>query len=130
MATHTGSEGTVKVGANAVAEIRSFSLEESGETIETSTMGDSARTYVAGLKTFTGTIECFWDETDTNGQGALTVGSEITINVYPEGDTAGDTYYTGTAIVTGASISSSFDGMVERSFSIQGSGALSASTVA
>lgn len=130
MATHTGSEGTVKVGANAVAEIRSFSLEESGETIETTSMGDAARTYVAGLKTFTGTIECFWDETDTTGQGALTVGSEITINVYPEGDTSGDTYYTGTAIVTGASLSSSFDGMVERSFSIQGSGALTTSTVA
>lgn len=130
MATHTGSEGTVKVGANAVAEIRSFSLEESGETIETTSMGDAARTYVAGLKTFTGTIECFWDETDTTGQGALTVGSEITINVYPEGDTSGDTYYTGTAIVTGASLSSSFDGMVERSFSIQGSGALTESTVA
>ena len=130
MATHTGSEGTVKVGANAVAEIRSFTLEESGETIETTSMGDAARTYVAGLKTFTGSIECFWDETDTNGQGALSVGSEITINVYPEGDTSGDTYYTGTAIVTGASISSTFDGMVERSFSIQGSGALTESTVA
>ena len=38
MATHTGSEGTVKVGANAVAEIRSFSLEESGEVIETTTI--------------------------------------------------------------------------------------------
>lgn len=129
MATHTGSEGTVKVGANAVAEIRSFSLEESGETIETTSMGDASRTFVAGLKTFTGTIECFWDETDSTGQGALTVGSEITINVYPEGDTSGDTYYTGTAIVTGASLSSSFDGMVERSFSIQGSGALTADTV-
>ena len=129
MATHTGSEGTVKVGANAVAEIRSFSLEESGETIETTSMGDASRTFVAGLKTFTGTIECFWDETDSTGQGALTVGSEITINVYPEGDTSGDTYYTGTAIVTGASLSSSFDGMVERSFSIQGSDALTADTV-
>ena len=28
MATHAGSEGTVKSGANAIAEIRSFSLEE------------------------------------------------------------------------------------------------------
>ena len=33
MATHTGVEGTVKVGANAIAEIRSFSVEETGDVI-------------------------------------------------------------------------------------------------
>ena len=34
MATHKGSEGTVKVGSNAVAEIRSYSIEESADTLE------------------------------------------------------------------------------------------------
>ncbi|MFP6697076.1 MAG: hypothetical protein VCF08_09260 [Alphaproteobacteria bacterium] len=28
MANHTGSEGTVKVGSNTIAEIRSFSIDE------------------------------------------------------------------------------------------------------
>jgi hypothetical protein len=129
MATHTGSEGTVKIGVNVIAEIRSFSLEESGEVLETTTMGDVSRTYVPSLRTFTGTVECYWDETDTNGQGALTVGAEITLNLYPEGETAGDTYYTGSAIVTGSSLNSSFDGMVERSITVQGTGALTTSTV-
>ena len=53
MATHTGSEGTVKVGANAIAEIRSFSLEETADTLEDTTMGDTARTYKSSLTTFT-----------------------------------------------------------------------------
>ncbi len=44
MATHTGSEGTVKVGANAIAEIRSYSLEETADTAEDTSMGDSYRT--------------------------------------------------------------------------------------
>ena len=100
MATHKGSEGTVKVGANAVAEIRSYSLEESADTLEDTSMGDSARTYKSSLTSFSGSLDVFWDETDTNGQGALTIGSEVTLNVYPEGDTSGDTYYAGTAIVT------------------------------
>ena len=39
MANHAGSEGTVKVGANAVAEIRSFNVDQSGDTIEDTTMG-------------------------------------------------------------------------------------------
>ena len=129
MATHAGSEGTVKSGANDIAEIRSFSLEESADTIEDTTMGDTSRTYLTGLKTFTGSVECFWDETDTNGQVSFAVGSSVTLAVYPEGATSGDTYYSGTAIVTGRTITSSFDGMVEASFTLQGSGALTAATV-
>ena len=129
MATHKGSEGTVKVGSNAVAEIKSYSIEESADTLEDTSMGDSARTYKPSLSNFSGSLDVFWDETDTNGQGALSIGSEVTLNVYPEGDTAGDTYYTGSAIVTGVSRSASFDGLVEASISVQGNGALTTSTV-
>jgi predicted secreted protein len=129
MATHTGSEGTVKSGANAIAEIRSYTISETGDTIEDSSMGDSSRTYKAGLKTFTASVECFWDETDTTGQGSFDVGSTVTLNVYPEGATTGDIYYTGSAIVTGKTVNATFDGMVEASFTLQGTGALSESTV-
>jgi hypothetical protein len=129
MATHTGSEGTVKVGSNAIAEIRSYSLEETADTLEDTSMGDGARTYKPSLKTFTGTVDVFWDETDTTGQGALTNGAEITLAVYPEGDASGDTYYSGSAIVTGVSRTASFDGMVEASISVQGTGDLTATTV-
>ena len=129
MAVHKGSEGTVKVGANAIAEIRSYSLEESADTLETTSMGDTARTYLPSLSTFSGSIDVYWDETDTTGQGALTIGAEITLNVYPEGDTSGDTYYTGSAIVTGVTRNGSFDGMVEASISVQGTGARTSATV-
>lgn len=128
MATHAGSEGTVKVGANAIAEIRSFSVSETADTIEDTTMGDAARTYKPSLKSFNGSLDVYWDETDTNGQGALTVGSEVTIGFYPEGATTGDKYYTGSAIVTGLTVNSSFDGMVEASITIQGTGTLTLST--
>jgi predicted secreted protein len=129
MATHAGSEGTVKVGSNAIAEIRSFSIEETADTIEDTSMGDSARTYKPSLTSFSGSIDVFWDESDTTGQGALTIGAEVTLNLYPEGDTTGDTYLGGSAIVTGRSVSSSFDGLVEMSISVQGNGALTQTTV-
>lgn len=129
MATHAGSEGTVKVGANAILEIRSFSVEETGDTIDDSTMGDTARTFIAGLKTFTASVDCLWDELNTTGQGALTVGSTVTLNLYPEGAVTGDVYYTGSAIVTSRNLNSSYDGLVEISFSCQGTGALSTATV-
>ena len=129
MATHKGSEGTVKVGSNAVAEIRSYSIEESADTLEDTSMGDSARTYKPSLTSFSGSLDVFWDELDTSGQGALSIGSEVTLNVFPEGDATGDTYYTGSAIVTGVSRTASFDGLVEASISVQGNGALTESTV-
>jgi hypothetical protein len=129
MAVHKGSEGTVKVGSNAIANIRSYSIEESADTLEQTVMGNTSRAYVASLSTFSGSVDVYWDETDTSGQGALTIGAEVTLNFYPEGDTAGDTYYTGTAIVTGVTRTASFDGNIEASISVQGDGALSETTV-
>lgn len=129
MATHTGSEGTVKVGANAIAEIRSYSVEETADTTEDTTMGDSYRTHKTTLKSWSGSVDVFWDETDTNGQVALVVGAEVTANFYPEGSTTGDAYLTGTAIVTGKTISAAFDGMVEATITLQGTGALTTGTV-
>ena len=129
MATHTGSEGTVKVGSNAIAEIRSFSIEEQADTLEDTSMGNTARTYKSSLTSFSGSVDVLWDETDSSGQGALTIGAEVTLNLYPEGDAASDTYLTGSAIVTGRSISSSYDGLVEMSITVQGNGALTTTTV-
>lgn len=129
MANHKGSEGVVKVGSNTVAEVKDWSLTQSSDTVEDTAMGDSARTYKPSLTSASGSISCFWDEADTTGQGAMTAGSEVTLNLYPEGDTSGDTYYTLSAIITEEGASASFDGMVEATFSFQANGAVTASTV-
>ena len=128
MATHAGSEGLVKVGGNTLAEVRSFTLDISGEVIEDTSMGDSFRSYKAGLGSYTASVECFFDETDA-AQGALDVGSSLTLELYPEGAASGDTYFTGTVIVTGKSVTSSFDGMVEVAFTAQGTGGITETTV-
>jgi hypothetical protein len=130
MATHTGSEGTVRVGAtNAVLEIRSYSVEETADTVEDSSMGDSYRSFKTTLKGWSGSVDVFWDELDTTGQGALVPGSEVNVRFYPEGTTTGDIYYTGQAIVTGKTITGSFDGMVESTITVQGTGALTSAAV-
>jgi len=130
MANHKGSEGTIKVGSSAISEIRSWSLDHSADTIEDTSMGDASRTRQAGLKSWSGSVECYWDETDTDGQQALDAGSEVTLNLYPEGATSADTYFTGSALVTSVSRSGSLDGMVEATFSFEGNGDLTESTVA
>ncbi len=129
MATHVGTSGVVKVGANAVAEVIGFNIDETNDTVEDTTLTDTAKSYLVLRKDATGTIECHWDETDTNGQEALDVGSSVTLNLYPEGADSGDAYYTGTAIVTGASVAVTIDGVISRTFNVQFSGGVSHTTV-
>ena len=132
MATHTGTDGTDRVGLNAIAEIRSYSVEETSDTAEDTSMGDSYRTFKTTLKGWTGSVDVFWDETDTNGQNLLVPGAEVTVNFFPEGATAGQSerYYSGSAIVTGKTVTGSFDGMVESTITLQGNGTLSFLTLA
>lgn len=132
MATHTGSEGTVKVGSNAIGEVRSFTLNITGETIEDTALGDTARSYKAGLTDGTASVEMFFDEdalSGSTGQGELDVGSSITLNLYPAGDTVGTTFYSGTALITGKTVTGSFDGMVEMSCEVQFTGGITQADV-
>jgi predicted secreted protein len=130
MANHTGSEGLVKVGGtNTVAEVRSWSISHESETIEDTAMGDSFRSHKAGMQTWSATCDVFWDETDTNGQVAMSPGTSLTVAFYPEGADSGDTYYTGTALITSVERSAELDGMVEASISLQGVGGITAATV-
>ena len=129
MATHTGSQGTVKVGSNAIAELKSWTLDQSQDTVETTKLGDTVKTFSATQSRSSGTMDCFWDETDTNGQVACSIGATVTLNLYPEGATSGDTYYTGSAIITSIGVSQTHDGIVERSIGFQVTGAVTIGTV-
>ena len=129
MAVHKGSEGTVKVGSNTVAEITGFSFDETADTIETTALSNSARSYVADYVTFSGTVDCMWDETDTSGQGAMSVGSTVTLNLYPKGGASSATYYTGSAVITSISRANAMGSVVTASFSFQGANALASATV-
>ena len=129
MATHVGTAGVVKIGTNAVAEVVGFNVDETHDTVEDTSLTDTAKTYLALRKDATGTIECHWDETDTTGQEALDVGSSVTLNLYPEGADSGDAYYTGTALVTGASVAVTMEGTISRTFNVQFSGGVTHTTV-
>ena len=125
MATYTGQNGVLKLDTVAVAELRSFSIETSTETIENTTMTDSSRTYVPGLETFSGTADVFFDDAHHDDIAALNGGAAaVALEAYPGGVTVGYPKLTGNIIVTGYSISSSLDGMVEASISFQGTGDL------
>jgi len=129
MATHTGSSGLVKVGTNTIAEVRSFTLDTTAELLEDTTLTDTSKTFQVGKKGATASVECFWDETDSNGQIAIAEGSQVALNLYPEGADSGDYYYSGTWLITANSTSTPTDGMIEATFSATLTGALTRGTV-
>ena len=128
MATFKGNDGSVLIGTDVMAEVISFSLDETADTIEDTVMGDTAKTYVASFKDFTGTVETYFDDTDT-AHNSCTAGSTITLNLQMEGNTTGDHKLTGSAIVTSRSIGVSSDGIVTATYSFQGTGGLTETTV-
>ena len=132
MGTHWGNEGQVKVGANTVAEVTEFEFTQSVAPVEDTTMGDSWKSHIpgSGIKEWSGSLTCHWDETDTNGQETLVVGASVTLNLHPEGSQSTDKYYTGLASITEVKITTKMDGdTIKRSFSFMGNGALTLSTV-
>ena len=128
MATHTGLNGVVKIGSNTVGEVTSFTLSQTQDTVEDTSLTDSMKSYKALRGDATATVECHFDNDDT-AQELLLVGNTATLELYPEGADSGDEYFTGTAIVTGNDVSVSMDGITSRTFSFQFTGGVSTATV-
>ena len=137
MAILTGNNGAISINGVAVAAVRNFSLEMSEDTIETTTMGTDVRTYVAGLSTFSGSADIYFDnsdfdtnETTFNPTAGLVGASGVAGKFYVDyvSGAGSDNAFTGNIIVTGYTVNASFDGMVEASISFQGTGALTYTT--
>ena len=127
MAVHHGKEGEVVVGGTAVGELVSFTLETTGDVVESTKMSDSAKSFIAGRTSFSGTLEMHFDETDS-GQTSLTAGASVTFKLLPEGSSSGDRKFEGAGIVTGMSVSQPLDGIVSRTVTFQGTDALTIGT--
>ena len=127
MAVHHGKEGQVAIGGTAVGELTSFTLETTGYVVESTKMEDGAKSFIAGRTSFSGTLEMHFDETDS-GQTQLTAGSSLTFKLLPEGSSSGDRKFEGAGIVTGMSVNQPLDGVVARSVTFQGTGALTIGT--
>jgi hypothetical protein len=119
MATISGNDGTVYIATQAVGEVKSFSYDDTCDTMEDTAMGDSAKSYMAGHLDGSGSVECHMDEDDA-GQEDIVVGTSVALKLRPSGTGAGNDEYTGTVLVTGKSISQSLSDVVSTTFSFTG----------
>lgn len=115
MATKTGNSGVVTVGGTAVAELKSWTFDENAEQIDDTAMGDSFKTSKSGLPTASGTIECHYDASDAT-QESLSPGTEVSLVLYPEGNSSGLPRISLTAQITGRTRSGAIDAIMPRTF--------------
>ena len=109
-----------------IASTKSWSLELSLDTLETTALGDEWKKYIAGLKEWNASCEGdYVIHTDTTGQKALQdaylSGTEVTIELYVDSSN----YYTGKAYISSLSIEDPVDDVVSFSCEFTGTGALS-----
>lgn len=149
MAVLAGNDGAIEINGINVLAIRNFSIDMTSDTIETTTMGNNTRTYIKGLSSFSGSADVYFDpNTATTGfdaaettfnpanpssiVGAAGVSAKFYIakNYEPSSGGTADHVFTPSTgiIVTGYTVKSSMDGMVEASISFQGTGSVAFDT--
>ena len=134
MAILTGNNGRVLIDnaggtLTQVLAVRTFSVELTADTIETSTMGVDVRTYLRGMSTWSGSADVYFDDANYTGGASVIAALNPTALAVGGGTTTIELYLDGTAdkfagevIITGFTVNSSLDGMAEASLSFQGSG--------
>ncbi|MBP7001716.1 hypothetical protein [Amaricoccus sp.] len=128
MAYHIGKNGAVKIGANTVAAVQSWSLDIQTETVKGWGMGEAWTTSETLMQSWSGNVECYLDPED-EGQAALIPGAIVAIEFYPHSTAEGATYYSGNAIISGRPISAPKGDFVTITFNFEGQGALATDTV-
>ena len=132
---YAGTSGVAKfdVGGSAtsIASVISFTLTNTGDVIETTAMGTTARTYVPGLTNATTSMSLYFVDGDS-AQAALQTSpgsAAATIELYPSGDGSTGQKLSGEMIVTSFEISAANDGAVTAEVSGQITGALTITTL-
>ena len=121
MARLSGKAGAVNVATADVAGIKSWTLDYSYDALEGTGFDSSGhRAYTVGIDGWSGTFEGF------KNAAPLTIGSEVAL-ILEESETTTQRFY-GQAIITDFSANNAVDGLVEYSYTYQGTDLLNIAT--
>lgn len=121
-----GSDGVIKVGSGfaVLGQIQNWSLDVKADVLEGYSMGDGWKTAKSGVKSWSGSVECYFDTADA-GQAELAAGASVEVHLYPAGEATGNGYFSGSAVVSSVPVSAEKDGFVLRTVHFKGAGELS-----
>lgn len=128
MANYQGNNGTVKIKSGsdtltAVADVRSWSITVTRDTVESTVMGDDFRTYLKGLQSWSGSMEIVYNDSEnTIVETAINPDTDAAVQVEFYADSANSTTakFVGTVIVTSFSATNTYDGLMTATVEFQG----------
>lgn len=123
-----GREGVLKISALTVVQFRSYGLSRESATTDGSVIGDEWDVNKATTKKWGMNAATWWDPADP-GLNALTIGSTVTVDLYPQGIGSSAKFYRGAGIVTGLNLDGERTGLVGDALTMLGTGPLSTLTV-
>lgn len=115
---------------SVLGSVRSWSLDESVETVDATVMNASASGFIfrdtlPTFKTWTATVDFIYDPADSaQFDTDFVAGTTLNIAVYPTGDLASQKVFGGYSLVTSISRSASYDGLIECSATFEGKATL------
>ena len=116
MAARAGFGGIITFSGLTVG-VKTWTRDEVADALETTTLADGQnRTYIAGLKSFTGSMEANWDSANT-----VAVGDSGVCTFQYGNNTDSDS---GTILITGINRENAYDGVISAGITFQGTGAL------
>lgn len=139
---YTGRDGVMQLAGTTLAKVASFSVQSSLETLETTTLGDSVRSYSPGIAGYSGSATLLYYKDDSNVVNTTDLLNKL-IKTGTDGVSSGDTveltfrWVDGsdnndiklTAYITSASIGAATGDIVRAEVSFQGTGALSTASI-
>lgn len=130
MARIHGKGGEITIdSSNAVGHIQNWTLDVQGKTDEAYSMGDDWTDNEVTYKSASGNFEVYMDDSDA-GQIACEVGGQVAMNLYPDTNTSGKKYRTGTVKITAIQENGNKDGFVSRTINwVNTSGGITEQTV-
>lgn len=125
----SGNDGAVAIGSNEIAEVKSFSFEESAEAQDSTVLGTDFKSGITTLKSASGTIECLYNPSDTNGQNLLTVGTQVSVKLFLEGNTSGKEKIEATVNITNVTNGASVGEILTKNITFETTGQYTKATI-
>lgn len=131
MGRHLGDNAIVKIDGVELEFLLGFDLKENVDVVKTTALNDPGQRYLPSKKPgWDGSFTARKDWAAT-AQAQLRAGTTFTFEAYTEGDGAGKTYISGTAIVQDWNLSGVGEGTpVDSAFTVMGDGLLNIQVVA
>ena len=139
---YTGRDGVMQLAGTTLAKVVNFSLSANLETLETTTLSESIRSYTPGISGYSGSATLLYYKDDNNAinttdllnklykTGTTGVSSSDTVELtFRWVDGADNNDIKLTAYITSANIGASTGEIVRAEIAFQGTGALSTVTI-